>query len=117
MGKVSILVIDDKPVVLGTTEQILRASGYTVSAAADADAASHMMRGVRFDLVILDCIPERELLIDQAQSAKPPIPVLVLTGDCQIGQLPGVQLVLHKPVPPPVLLATIASLLQSSKVE
>lgn len=117
MGKFSILLIDDEPVLLRTTEQILRASGYTASVAADADAASRLIGGVRFDLVLLDCIPERELVIDQAQSAKPTIPVVLLTGDPQVDQLPGVQLVLHKPVPPPVLLATIASLLQSSKVE
>ena len=49
-----ILVVDDDPVVLKTTEAKLKVHGFAVTTAADGPSAIHAARSERPDLILLD---------------------------------------------------------------
>ncbi len=111
----ALLIVDDEPAVLRTTELILQTQGYSVSVAATAHDAFLLLKSHHFDLLLLDCIPDRGWVVDEAKRANPDIRVAVCTGDTEVSDLPSVEIVLHKPVPPPVLLKTIGKLLSVAR--
>jgi len=113
--KRTILCADTQPAVLLTTEQILQQEGYRVSIAATAEDAAHLLKAQPFDLILLDCIPNYESVIRVAKRVAPSMRVAVFTGNLALINLPLADIVLHKPVPPPVLLTAIAKLLHVSQ--
>ena len=115
MHSATILCADDEPAVLLTTEQILQREGYRVSVAATAGSAFCLLREKRFDLILLDCIAGHEYLIQEAKRADPEVRVAIFTGNLGLIHFPLADIVLHKPLPPPELLKTIAKLLHVSK--
>ena len=115
MAKHSILLVDDEWAVLGTLELILGGAGYSVSTAANADDASRLLNLRDFDLILLDCIPGHEKLVQEAKDLNANMRVAVCTGDPGVIDLWPADIVLHKPTPPPVLLTIVAGLLRGSK--
>jgi len=115
MGKLAVLLVDDAPRVLRTTDLILSGAGYDVSTAAISGDAIRLLRAKHFDLVLLECLPDHRGVIQEAKRVDPNMRVAVLTGDDGIKDLPLVDLMLHKPVAPPVLLQKISVLLSSPK--
>jgi DNA-binding response OmpR family regulator len=111
----TLLIADDEEAVLRTTELILRRAGYDVYSAANAGDASRLLGSQHFDLFLLDCIPDHRKLIREAKRSNPNLPVAVWTGDPAVSDLSQTDLVLHKPISPRALLATIANLLRGSK--
>jgi len=116
MGNSSVLLVDNEPAVLRTTELILQISGYTVSTAENAENACKLLQALRFDLLLLDSIPNYEWLVKYARRASPQIRIVALTGNCEIDVLPEAELVLHKPLSPHVLLKTVANLVRTPSV-
>ena len=111
MSKASVLCVDDEPMVLRTTEMILRNVGYAVSTAANASDAFQLLKTEQFNLLLLDCIPDRGWVVQEAKRVNPNIRVVVFTGDRELGELPLVDIVLHKPALPRDLIKKIAKLL------
>ena len=111
----SLLCVDDEPAVLRTTELILRSAAYTVSTAATAADAVRLLKSQHFDLLLLDCIPERGWVVQEAKRVNPDMRVAICTGDTELVELPLVDIVFHKPISPPVLLRKIAELISLSK--
>jgi DNA-binding response OmpR family regulator len=114
-GQLFLLLVDDEPAVLQTTELILQRDGYSVSTAKTADDASRLLKAIDFDLVLLDCLPDYARLIQEAKGLNPNVRIAVCTGNPTASNLPLADIVLHKPIPPPILMAEIASLLFVSK--
>lgn len=110
-----LLVVDDELAVLRTIELILQRAGYSVSTAATADDASRLLKSIHFGLVLLDCLPDYARLIEEAKGLNPNVRIVVCTGNPTVSDLPLADIVLHKPIPPPVLLTEIANLLFVSK--
>jgi CheY-like chemotaxis protein len=113
MGNFRVLCVDDEPVILRTTELILRSKGYTVSGAANAGDAFQLLKSKYFDLLLLDCIRDRRWVVQEAKRVNPNMRVAVHTGDLEVRDLPDVDVVLHKPLSPLDLLTTIANLCMS----
>ncbi len=78
-----ILIVDDEPLFLKTTGELLRKDGYECVCAADAHTARDALAHGRFDLVLSDLnMPGNlrlEFLRDQ-RAAWPGIPLIVITG-------------------------------------
>jgi CheY-like chemotaxis protein len=111
LDKPYILCVDDAPAVLRTTELVLRAAHYAVSTADAAEESVRHLTSKHFDLILLDCIPEYESVVQDAKRIDPDVRIVVFTWNPALRNVPFVDLVLHKPIPPPVLLNEIAELL------
>jgi CheY-like chemotaxis protein len=111
-AKVTILCVDDEPAVLYTTKLILEQAGYEVLTASNAAAAVSLVAEHRFDVLLLDCVPDRALLVQEARRRRPGALLLLLTGDVVKTEEADLDGVLHKPVPPPELLRTISTWLE-----
>ncbi len=119
-GPIRILAVDDNPAALYATSRVLRSAGYEVIEAATGAAALRAAPGT--DLVVLDVnLPDIDgfevcrRLRAEVQTAQ--IPVLHLSAtftnsaDYVQGFEAGADGYLTRPVEPPVLLATVRTLL------
>jgi len=106
----SVLCVDDDPVVLRTIELILQSAGYVVCVAANVADAFPLLKARHFDLLLLDCVPDRGWLVEEARRMNPGVRVALCTGDVGPADLP-VDAVFHKPIRPPLLLRKISELL------
>jgi signal transduction histidine kinase len=119
-GPIRILAVDDNPAALYATSRVLRSAGYEVIEAATGGAALRAAAGV--DLIVLDVnLPDIDgfevcrRLRGDPQTAQ--IPVLHLSAtftnsaDFAQGFEAGADGYLTRPVEPPVLLATVRTLL------
>jgi DNA-binding response OmpR family regulator len=113
-AETTILFVDDEPAILFSTKAILARAGYGVLTAADAETGIELLRSHRVDLVLVDSLPGRDLLIAEARRTNPAIKLLLCTGDPTKTELPAVDAVVCKPVSPPDLLRLIAATLQPS---
>jgi len=111
--KAAILCVDDTPAVLRTTELILQTANYAVSTAATADDARWLLKSRHFDLILLDCVPEHERVVQEARRGNPHVRIAIITGNPALRDVPFVDVVLHKPILPPLLLTKIAELLSN----
>ena len=80
-----ILVVDDESLIRTVLAEILRAHGYGVDQACDADAARGLLRSSSdYDLVITDIqmpgASDGLALADHLASSTPVVPVLIMTG-------------------------------------
>jgi CheY-like chemotaxis protein len=110
----TILCVDDDPQVLHTTEVILRRAGHIVAGAANAADAIQLLKACRFDLLLLDYVPAFARLTGEARRLHRDVRIIVCTGDPSCSELPLVDAVLHKPLPPPVFLEKISELLNAA---
>jgi len=108
-----ILVVDDDPIVLKTTEIKLKEHGFAVTTALDGPSAIHCARSERPDLILLDLNfpPDVALTWDgfsimswlrRLESTKD-VPVIIFTGQQGIGhyqraRAAGVAGFFHKPL-------------------
>jgi CheY-like chemotaxis protein len=115
LRNVAILCVDDDPAVLHTTELVLRSAGHLVFVASNVADAFLFLKAARFDMLLLDCVPGFAWLTVEAKRMHRNLRVAVCTGDPKCSELPFVDTVLHKPLPPRVLLDKIAELLAVSK--
>ena len=118
-GKTTVLIVDDSGFQRSFLRRTLRDGGYSVLEAVNGKQALEIVEAERPECILTDLImPDmRGLALLQAmQKAESDIPVVVLTADIQERveaeclQL-GAARVLHKPVKPDRLRATIAEVL------
>ena len=120
--KPHILVIDDDRRIRGLLQSYLAENGFRVSVAPTAAVARDKMRGLAFDLLILDVMMPGESGTALAQSlrgAKERIPILMLSALTEIedrisGLMAGSDDYLPKPFEPRELLLRVQNLLRRS---
>lgn len=118
-----ILIIDDEPLFLQTTEQLLSKEGAECDTAQDAASAVRILEEKDFDLILTDLNMPGNLrweLLHTGRQRWSHVPMIVITG---VPTLPsaieslrlGITDYLLKPVGFPQLLASIQRALQSSQ--
>jgi two-component system, OmpR family, phosphate regulon response regulator OmpR len=118
--KPHILVVDDDRRIRELLQSYLRENGYNVSLAATADEARQKLKGIVFDLIILDIMMPGETglsLTAYLREANPKLPVLLLsalsdTEDKIRGLTAGSDDYLAKPFEPRELLLRISNLIR-----
>jgi signal transduction histidine kinase len=122
-GPVRVLLVDDSDDVLIMLDAFLRAGGFTVAQAPDAQAAlATFAAGHRFDLLVTDYMmpgSNGETLIRRAREYQPNLPALIITAFAGVADLladlPGVDF-LRKPFQRQHLLSHVNKLLTLSSV-
>lgn len=114
-----ILVVDDDQKIRALLGRFLVSNGFRVTEAADAAAARSFMRGLAFDLVLLDVMMPGECGLTLARDLKAtrPIPICMLTAlaeaeDRILGLETGVDDYVPKPFEPRELLLRIRNILR-----
>jgi DNA-binding response OmpR family regulator len=121
--KKRIMVVDDDPSVRVSLKKVLEETGYQVELAADGDEAEVKLTSTPVDLLLLDLnLPKRDGwdVLGLANSQHPLLPVIMITGlfdqlDTTI--IPGVSVLLEKPIDVTILLKTIEKLLDETPEE
>ncbi|MEW5734618.1 MAG: ATP-binding protein [Thermodesulfobacteriota bacterium] len=122
-GPVTVLLVDDEPLVADATDRLLTALGYRVIQAVDPREALRMFteRPESFDVVVTDyAMPDLngEELARAMRSADPEVPIILCTGfarvmDAQRLQALGLQGIVTKPCLISVMDAAIQNALDS----
>lgn len=120
MEQAHILIVDDDTRIRELLRSYLAGNGYMISLAASAADARERMRGVIFDLIILDVMMPGETGLSLASGFRSlglKVPILMLsalaeTQDRIAGLTTGVDDYLSKPFEPQELLLRIQSLLR-----
>ncbi len=114
-----ILVVDDDQRIRELLARYLQENGYRVSVAGDAEAARASLRGLAFDLIILDVMMPGESGFSLAESlrAESQVPILMLTArsepDHRLKGLEiGVDDYMPKPFEPKELLIRLNNILK-----
>ena len=114
-----ILVVDDDQKIRALLGRFLTSNGFRVTEAADAAAARSFMRGLAFDLVLLDVMMPGESGLSLARDLKAtrPVPICMLTAlaeteDRISGLEAGVDDYVSKPFEPRELLLRIRNILR-----
>jgi two-component system phosphate regulon response regulator OmpR len=114
-----ILVVDDDARLRRLLQRYLADNGYRVSTAADAEEARAHLRGMRFDLVVLDVMMQGEDGIGLTRALRPSndVPILLLTAmseaaDRIVGLEAGADDYLTKPFEPRELVLRIRAILR-----
>lgn len=118
-----LLIVDDDRRIRQLLKKFLQAEGYRVTAAESAESASAQLRGLHFDLIILDVMMPGESGVDFAKrlrsenSALSDSPILMLTARAEIddrvrGLEAGADDYMAKPFEPRELALRIASILR-----
>ena len=114
-----ILVVDDDKKIRALLGRFLTSNGFRVTEAADAASARSYMRGLAFDLVLLDVMMPGETGLSLARDLKAtrPVPICMLTAltdaeDRISGLEAGVDDYVSKPFEPRELLLRIKNILR-----
>lgn len=114
-----ILIVDDDQKIRTLLARFLTGNGFRVTTAADAAAARSAMRGLAFDLVLLDVMMPGESGLTLARDLKAtrPVPICMLTAlteteDRILGLEAGVDDYVSKPFEPRELLLRIRNILR-----
>ncbi|HEY1709976.1 MAG TPA: response regulator [Rhizomicrobium sp.] len=114
-----VLVVDDDEGIRTLVQRYLAQNGFRVSIAADAAEARALMKGIAFDLLVLDVMMPGESGFDLTQSvrANSQVPILMLTargesGDRIAGFEYGADDYLPKPFEPRELVLRLNALLR-----
>jgi two-component system, OmpR family, phosphate regulon response regulator OmpR len=117
-----VLVVDDDSRILGLLSRYLMEHGFRVTPATDAATARGHMRGLRFDLVVLDVMMPGEdgLSLARALKAQSDIPICMLTAradaaDRIVGLEIGVDDYIAKPFEPRELLLRLNNILKRGR--
>lgn len=112
--KGKILLVDDEPLVLELTEEMLASDGYTVLTAASAHRAIELLRSEEISALVCDvCLGESNgfVVAEKARHLYPEIPVVLITGrpNTEGSELAGEQSYgyLSKPYSMPQLLSSV----------
>ena len=100
IGPLSVLVVDDDPLVLSNTGAMLEDLGHSVTTAASGDAALRELRTRRFDLLLTDhAMPSMTgaQLIREIGNAYPDMGVIIATGFAELPEDASVITRLRKP--------------------
>ena len=117
-AKKRILVVDDDPQIRESLGKVLRTEGYDVLLAADGQEGIEIFDRRRIDLVLLDInLPGNGgwEVFGALTSSNPFLPVIIITGreDQQdLAILAGVGALMEKPLDVPLLVKTIAELIE-----
>jgi DNA-binding NtrC family response regulator len=117
-----ILLIDDDPLQLRVREAVLRDAGMEVYVATTAESALALLKsqvGNRIGLVVTDHIMpgcSGAIFVRALRDVNPEIPVMVISGMPEAeDEYHGMNIVFRaKPLPPPLLIALVRELLESS---
>ncbi|NOX40252.1 MAG: response regulator [Alphaproteobacteria bacterium] len=114
-----ILIVDDDERIRGLLQKFLSRNGYWVSAARDAGHARRLLKGLEFDLIVLDVMMPGEDGVSLTRSLREHLstPILLLTakGDAEdriAGLEAGADDYLPKPFEPKELLLRINAILR-----
>lgn len=117
-----VLVVDDDQKIRDLLRRYLNEHGFRVTPAADACAARAAMRGLTFDLILLDVMMPGENGLDLARDLKSSInvPILMLTAQSDAehriaGLEAGVDDYLPKPFEPRELLLRLQNILRRGR--
>lgn len=117
-----VLVVDDDQKIRDLLRRFLTENGFRVTPAADAAAARAAMRGLSFDLIMLDVMMPGESGLDLARDLKSTmnVPILMLTArsdaeDRIAGLETGVDDYLPKPFEPRELLLRLQIILRRGR--
>jgi two-component system phosphate regulon response regulator OmpR len=117
-----ILVVDDDERIRKLLQRYLTTNGFRVSAAADAAEARALMKGIAFDLLIVDVMMPGESGFDLTESvrANSQVPILMLTArgeseDRITGLEKGADDYLPKPFEPRELVLRLNALLRRAE--
>ncbi|MGE0701932.1 MAG: response regulator [Hyphomicrobiaceae bacterium] len=117
-----ILVVDDDQRIRDLIARFLSEAGFRVSTAGDTKAARAAMRGLAFDLVILDVMMPGETGLELARDLKAisPVPICMLTALADpeqriAGLEAGVDDYVGKPFEPRELLLRVRNILRRGK--
>ena len=113
-ARLVILIVDDELAVLHTLSLVLQSEGYTVMSTATAEDALRLLSAFRFDLVMIDCIPNHSQVVRETKRRNSDTRIAICTGNSLLTDSPTADVVLHKPISPPDLLKSIANLLATS---
>ncbi|MCH9807289.1 MAG: response regulator transcription factor [Alphaproteobacteria bacterium] len=118
-----ILVVDDDQRIRDLLARYLGQNGYRVTTAADAACARAAMRGLAFDLILLDWMMPGETGIELARdlTGQSDVPVCMLTARTDPEQRvegleAGVEDYIHKPFEPRELLLRVRNILRRGQV-
>jgi two-component system, OmpR family, phosphate regulon response regulator OmpR len=116
-----VLIVDDDNRIRDLLARYLSENGYRVSTADDAETAQARMRGLAFDLIILDVMMPKQSGLDFARTLRltSRIPILMLTARAESDQRveglqTGVDDYLTKPFDPRELLLRVGNILKRS---
>ncbi len=114
-----LLVVDDDRRIRDLLARYLRENGFRVSVSADAGEARNALRGLAFDLIILDIMMPGEsgLMLAQTLRAESDVPILMLTARSEPesrveGLELGVDDYMAKPFDPRELLLRLQNILR-----
>lgn len=118
-SKLSVLVVDDDPVISALIARGLRDLGYRVSAASDGNKAIQALETSTFDTVVIDIImPDREGVetIIEIRTRWPKVKIIAMSGGgrmdpqmfLSLAGTFGADAVLKKPFKLPELLSLLA---------
>ncbi len=120
-----ILVVDDDPQIVRLVRSYLEQSGFSVVTAADGEAALHLVRSERPDLLVLDVMmPKRDGLdltrLVRSDANLAHIPILLLTARVEdIDRILGLELgaddYVTKPFNPREVVARVKAILRRSQ--
>ncbi|MFT3730069.1 MAG: response regulator transcription factor [Hyphomicrobium sp.] len=119
-----ILVVDDDQKIRGLLGRFLSSNGFRVTEASDAATARAFMRGLAFDLVLLDVMMPGESGLSLARDLKltRPVPICMLTAlaeaeDRISGLEAGVDDYVSKPFDPRELLLRVRNILRRGQAQ
>ena len=114
-----VLLVDDDQKIRDLLSRYLTENGFRVTAACDAAMARAALRGLSFDIILLDVMMPGENGLDLARDLKKtrPIPICMLTARCEpehriAGLEAGVDDYMQKPFEPRELLLRLRNILR-----
>jgi DNA-binding response OmpR family regulator len=121
--KKRLLVVDDDPSIRGSMKKLLEDCDYEVLLAEDGEGAEKILANETVDLLLLDLeMPRRDGwdVFEEVRSRCSLLPIIVITGlanELETRRIPGLDVLLEKPVEVPILLKKIEELLGESRVQ
>ncbi len=117
-----VLVVDDDARIRELVSRYLFENGFRVTSASDADAARSSMRGLKFDLVVLDVMMPGDsgLLLARELKQASPVPICMLTARAEAenrieGLEIGVDDYMAKPFEPRELVLRLKNILRRGR--
>ena len=87
------MLVDDEPNIRWTMAELLKREGYDTVAASDFDGALQMVEAHELDAAVVDIVLPRKSgieLLKQLSNRKPYIPVIMITGEPNVSQIPDI---------------------------
>jgi PAS domain S-box-containing protein len=124
MNMAKILLVDDEPNIRWTMAELLKREGYEALTASDFDSAVSILENNSLDAAIVDIILPRKSgieLLKEMSSREPSIPVIMITGEPNISQIPeivraGAYDFISKPVIKDALLKVVSKAVEKKRL-